>query len=72
MQRMKPGPFGGCFDELMFDSPAFVPVLATCALLAFVWIAAVWALWRHRYRPRGQRVGNRFPVTPAPCMRRDT
>jgi hypothetical protein len=67
MLRFQPGPFGGAFDEVLYDSPIFVPIISTCGLLVFVWLATAWALWRGRRRPVGQSAGRGFPVTSVGC-----
>jgi hypothetical protein len=64
MQRLTPGPFGGFFDDVTYDSPAFAPVVITCALLVFVWVAMTWALRRRRGAGR-PRVARGFAVLPS-------
>jgi hypothetical protein len=46
MKRIPEGPFGGLFDSISYDSPAFIAVLAVCGLLIFTWIAVIWAFLR--------------------------
>jgi hypothetical protein len=67
MQRLQPGPFGGAFDEMLYDSPMFVPVIVTCVLLIFVWVAVVWALLRRRRLSADRSAGRGFPVTSVEC-----
>ena len=63
MTRLTPGPFGGAFDEIGYDSPLFIPVIVLIALLMFVWVAVVWALLRRRVK-RPPRSTHGFEVKP--------
>lgn len=71
VQRLKPGPFNGLFDNLTYEHPAFIPIIVTCGLLLFVWFALAWALWRRWQRAGGQTKGRGFAVGPAKREERD-
>jgi hypothetical protein len=55
MTRIPPGPFNGLFDTITYEHYAFVPVVTLAGLLAFVWIATIWALWRGPRLPEPDR-----------------
>ena len=63
MQRIRPGPFGGAFDQILVEHPAFVPWLLLSATLLVLLIATVWALTRApRHFPHGPVPGRGFEV----------
>ena len=64
IQRLKPSPFGGVFDEILYEHPAFkLWLIAASALILAVVVAAV-LLLRHsrRLRPRRDRGFEVAPV----------
>ena len=62
MQRLTPGPFGGFFDDIDYASPVFFPVVVTCILLLFTWVAMIWALLRRARRSNMRREPRGFQV----------
>ena len=63
MKRIPPGPFGGAFDEIIVEHPAFVPWALLSATMLALLIATVWMLARgpahagkRPVRPRGFEV----------------
>ena len=65
IQRLKPGAFGGIFDQVLHEHPAFALWVVVTLILVTVVLFTAWLLSRHARRLQS-RPERRFEVLAGP------